>query len=101
MADNEPIHETRVVETRSSSFPGWLGAIIVVIALVVGAFAFGLIDIDQTAETKLPDVKVETSGGQAPTFDVNTADVTVGTEEKTIELPTVDIDKAGDPEAKN
>lgn len=84
----------RVVETKRSSTPGWLIAIIVLVALVVAAFAFGLIDIDQTKTAALPDVKVETSGGQAPAFDVNTADVNVGTKTETIEVPTVDVTPA-------
>lgn len=86
----------RIVETRKSSSAGWLIAIIVVVALVVAAFAFGLIDIDQTKTAQLPDVKVETSGGQAPAFDVDTADVDVGTKTETIEVPTVSVDKADD-----
>ncbi len=65
-------------------------AAIVVILFVVGIFAFGLIDIDQTRETRLPDVKVE--GGQTPKFDVDTADVDVGTKNATIEVPKVDVD---------
>jgi hypothetical protein len=81
-----------VVEKKSSL--GWLVALLVVAALVVAAFAFGLIDINQTKETRLPDVKVETTGGQAPTFDADVADVDVGTKEETITVPTIDVDKA-------
>ncbi|GGE15117.1 hypothetical protein GCM10011529_21880 [Polymorphobacter glacialis] len=86
----------RVGETRKSSAPGWLLAIIIIVALVIAAFAFGLINIDQTKNAALPDVKVETTGGQAPAFDVDTADVNVGTKETTIEVPTVSVDKAKD-----
>lgn len=85
----------RVVETKSST-PVWLFVILAIVALVVAAFAFGLIDIDQTKTAKLPDVKVETSGGQAPAFDVDTAKVDVGTEKKTIEVPTLSVEKAKD-----
>lgn len=67
------------------------GLIIAVVAVlaVIAAFAFGLIDIDQTKETKLPEVAVE--GGQAPAFDVKTADVDVGTTNTSVEVPTVDV----------
>ena len=80
----------------------WLIAILVIVALVVAAFALGFIDINQTKTTKLPDVKVETSGGQAPEFNVDTADVNVGTKTETIQVPTVTMDKAntGDKPAK-
>lgn len=95
MADIDNRDGHTVVTTRSSS-SGWLIAILVIVALVVAAFAFGFINIDQTKTAKLPDVKVETSGGQAPAFDVDTADIEVGTETKTIEVPTVSMEKAED-----
>ena len=114
MADNQP-RDTRIAETRSSSVPGWLLAILVIVALVVAAFAFGLINIDQTREAALPDVKVETIGGQAPVFDIDTAKVDIGKSEETIKVPTVDVgskdetvtvptisvDRADDPNAKD
>jgi len=49
-------------------------------------------DVDQTKEGKLPEVEVNTSGGQLPEFDVDGPTVNVGTEKKTIEVPTVDVD---------
>ena len=87
MADND----INTTETRSSSVPGWLIAIIVIVGLVVAAFALGLVNIDQVQTAKLPDVKVETSGGQAPAFDVDTADIAIGTKDATVEVPTVDV----------
>ncbi|WP_235399121.1 hypothetical protein [Sphingomonas sp. SRS2] len=85
-----------------------VGIIVAVIAIlaVIAAFAFGLIDINQTKEAKAPDVSV--SGGQAPAFDVDTAKVDVGTKatdvtvpkvevgttEEQIKVPTVDVQKA-------
>ncbi len=85
-----------------------VGIIVAVIAIlaIIAAFAFGLIDINQTKEMKAPDVQV--SGGQAPAFDVDTAkvdvgtrttDVTVpkvevGTTKEEIQVPTVDVQKA-------
>lgn len=54
-------------------------------------FAMGLAacDVDQTEEGELPEVTVE--GGNMPEYDVETADVDVGTREETIEVPEVDI----------
>lgn len=92
MADYET-RDGRVVHTRSST-PGWLIALLVVVALVVAAFAFGLVDIDQTRSAKAPDIKV--SGGQAPAFDVDTAKVDVGSKKETIEVPTVNVTPAKD-----
>lgn len=68
---------------------GGLVAAVIVIVAVIAAFAFGLIDINQTKETRLPDVSVQ--GGQAPAFDVDTADVDVGTKNTTVELPKVEV----------
>lgn len=95
MAEYET-RDGRVVETTKSSTPVWLFVILIIVALVVAAFAFGFINIDQTRTAKLPDVKVETSGGQTPAFDVDTAKIDVGTEKKTIEVPTVSMEKAKD-----
>ena len=67
------------------------GIIVAAVAVVaiIAAFAFGLIDINQTKETKLPEVAVE--GGQAPAFDVKTADVEVGTTTTSIDVPKVEV----------
>ena len=73
---------------------GWIIALVVIAALVAAAFAFGLINIDQTKTAALPDIKVETSGGQAPAFDIDTAKVDVGTKKTTVEVPTLSVDKA-------
>lgn len=91
MSDPHVTRDGRVVETRRSG-SGWLIALLIVVALVVAAFAFGLIDVDQTQDGVAPTVSVE--GGQAPEFDVNTADVDVGTKTETVEVPTVDVTPA-------
>ena len=68
-----------------------IGLIVAVIAIlaIIAAFAFGLIDINQTRQTKLPEVSVQ--GGQAPAFDVDTAKVDVGTKKADITVPKVDV----------
>ncbi len=80
-----------------------LGVILVVVLGLIAAVAFGLIDINQTKDAKLPEVRAE--GGQMPGYDVDAADVSVGTtnttidvpkvttEKETIETPTLDVDK--------
>ncbi len=65
----------------------------VVRALAIAAcLSASACDVDQTKEGSLPDVEVNTSGGQMPEFDVDAPTVNVGTETKTIEVPTVDVD---------
>jgi hypothetical protein len=62
--------------------------------ILVGAsfLAFTACDVDQEKQAELPDVDVNASGGQLPEFDVEGPDVNVGTENKTIEVPTLDVD---------
>lgn len=55
--------------------------------VIVGAWSLGLISIDQSKVARAPSVRVE--GGQAPEFTVNTAKIELGTENRTIEVPTV------------
>jgi len=76
------------VERRRGIGAGAILAIVAVV-LVIAAFAFGLIDINQTKETKLPEVSVQ--GGQAPAFDVDTAKVDVGTKTTDVAVPNVDV----------
>lgn len=73
----------------------------IIIATVLPAAALGLAacDVEQTEEGALPDVEMEVDGGNLPEFDVDTADVEIGTEEATIEVPTIDVEEpdAGAP----
>ncbi|USU04062.1 hypothetical protein NF700_11895 [Sphingomonadaceae bacterium OTU29MARTA1] len=61
-------------------------ALIGVIALVaVALMYFGLINIDQTRPAMV----------QAPQFKADVARVSVGTEDKTVSVPTVNVEKPG------
>ena len=59
---------------------------------IVAFLSASACDVDQTQEGSLPDVEVNASGGQMPEFDVDGPTVNVGTETKTIEVPTIDVD---------
>jgi hypothetical protein len=65
-----------------------------IIKVLVGAscFAMAACDVDQTKEGDMPEVDVNASGGQLPEFNVEGPDVNVGTENKTVQVPTVDVD---------
>lgn len=77
----------------------------IITAGLVGAVAVfalvTLVDVDVSGDLKVPAVEmsggdielpeIQTSGGEMPDVDVNTADVEVTTEEKTIEIPSVDV----------
>ncbi|HSN70960.1 MAG TPA: hypothetical protein VLT59_05600, partial [Steroidobacteraceae bacterium] len=48
-------------------------------------------EVRQTEEGRAPDIDVDAEGGRLPEYDVETPDVDVGTEEKTITVPDVDV----------
>ena len=66
-------------------------------------------EVEQTREAKMPDVDVDVDPGQLPAYDVETADVSVVTndvkvkvpdvdvsmEEKTVTVPDIDVDMPG------
>ncbi len=64
------------------------------IKVLVGASCFALVacDVDKTKEGEMPDVDINASGGQLPEFNVEGPDVNVGMENKTVQVPTVDVD---------
>lgn len=53
-------------------------------------------EVEQTEEGEMPEVRVE--GGNLPEYDVDAPDVDVSTEERTITVPTVDVEPAGSPD---
>ena len=58
---------------------------------LVAAMQFGIVNIDQTRAGVV----------QAPAFKADVAKVRVGTEQKTVTVPTVDVQKPGEtPAAK-
>ena len=60
--------------------------------LALGAcVTLGACDVDQTKNAQVPDVDVNVSGGQLPEFNVQGPEVDVGTTNKTVEVPTVDV----------
>jgi hypothetical protein len=101
---NEPLRDDGVVRDRGSFSRPLLIVLLVVLALIGVAWLTGLIDFDASGELRAPEVSV--TGGEVPSVDVNTADIDVGTKTETIEVPTIDVEKAGDanaaaPEAKD
>ena len=68
--------------------------------LLLGGASLGIAacDVDQTKNGALPDVDVDVNatGGQLPEYNVQGPDVDVGTENRTIQVPTVDVNVPGD-----
>jgi len=59
-------------------------------------FALSACQVDQTQEGEMPDVQVE--GGQLPAYEVETAEVDVGTRTTEVEVPTAEVTMPDDPE---
>ena len=60
-------------------------------ALGASALVLGGCKAEQTQEGELPDVEVTAEGGQLPEYEVETADVEVGTREETVTVPDIDV----------
>ena len=73
---------------------GLLILVAVAALALLAAMQLGLIRLDQTQTAALPSVKIE--GGQAPKFNADVAKVKAGTETKTVEVPTVSVQKPGE-----
>jgi len=78
--------------------------LVIVILLVIAGIATGFLDINQIRGAKAPQVAatgngITTRGGQAPAFDVQTGSVKVGTQEKTVKVPTLVVEKPGQNQA--
>lgn len=61
----------------------------------------GACDVDQTQEGNLPDVDVNATGGALPEFEVEGPQVNVGTENRVVEVPTVDVDAPEDADGNS
>ena len=66
-----------------------LGLIVIVVVVLM---AFGMLSIDQTRTARLPSISVE--GGQAPQFQADVGSVDLGTQNRTVAVPTIDVEKA-------
>ena len=60
-------------------------------AIALAVVGFYMVDIDQTQETRLPDVDVSVEGGQLPKFDAEVGSIELTEEEVTVEVPEVEV----------
>lgn len=69
--------------------------VLVAIAIIalIAAVSLGFVSLDQTQTAQLPSITVE--GGKAPEFKADVAEIKMGTENKTVEIPTLELDKPG------
>ena len=70
--------------------------LILAVVVIIGAVATGFLDISQVRGARAPDIDasrngVTASGGQAPSFDIETGSVGVGTRDATIKVPELKV----------
>ena len=70
--------------------------LILAVVVIIAAVATGFLDISQVRGARAPDIDasrngVTATGGQAPSFDVQTGSVGVGTRDATIKVPEVQV----------
>lgn len=63
--------------------------------VILAGMATGFINIDQTQTARLPRIE----GGQAPEFKADVGRIDVGTERRVVEVPRVDVQRAGEAPA--
>ncbi len=66
------------------------------IKILMGAscLSFTACNVEKTQEGEMPDVNVSTTGGQFPEYNVEGPEVNIGTENKVVEVPTVEVTPA-------
>jgi hypothetical protein len=67
---------------------------IVTMLAAAGTLGLAACDVDKTENGAMPDVDVNVSGGALPEYNVTGPDVNVGMENKTVQVPTIDVDAA-------
>ena len=84
-----------------------LFVLILVVAALILAIASGYLDIDQTQPVKVPQIEtgdggISTSGGQLPSFDVETGSVSVEAAQRntTIPVPSVTVEAPEEQQAQ-
>jgi len=78
--------------------------LILAVVVLIGAVATGFINIRQLRGAEAPDINasrngVTATGGQTPSFDIETGSVGVGTRDATIKVPELKVNPAGNQAA--
>jgi hypothetical protein len=79
--------------------------LVIVILVVIAGIATGFLDINQIRGAQTPQISatgngVTAKGGQAPAFEVETGSVKVGTQQKTVKVPTLEVQKPAGNQAE-
>lgn len=73
---------------------------VVTVVALTATLALAACKVDKTQDGEMPSVDVQAKGAKLPEYNVETAKVKVGTETKTIEVPTATVEMPDDPDSK-
>ncbi|WP_448662237.1 hypothetical protein ACG3SL_16410 [Sphingomonas sp. CJ20] len=73
---------------------GLLVLIGLVALVVVGLMSVGMLSIEQQQGATIPRISFNAQGGQLPKFKAETGSIAIGTTNKTVEVPTVQMKDA-------
>jgi hypothetical protein len=78
--------------------------LIIAVVVVLAGLATGFLNINQIRGARAPQIAathngVTAKGGQAPAFEVETGSVKVGTQQKTVNVPKLEVQKPADNQA--
>lgn len=70
--------------------------LIIAVVALIAAISTGYLDVSQTREAKAPSIEasdgaIRATGGQSPTFEVQTGSVGVGARETNVAVPKVEV----------
>ena len=73
--------------------------LILAVVVIIGAVATGFLDINQVRGARAPEIDasrngVTATGGQTPSFDIETGSVGVGTRDAAIKVPELRVNPA-------
>ncbi|MCJ7421808.1 hypothetical protein [Sphingomicrobium astaxanthinifaciens] len=71
-----------------------LWVVLAIVLLVVIGYATGFFATDVEGELEAPSVDLDVEGGELPDIDSDVGDIDVGTEEVTVETPTIEVEEA-------
>ena len=79
--------------------------VIIAVLVVLAGLATGYININQIRGAQAPQIAathngVTAKGGQAPAFDVETGSVKIGTQQKTVNVPKLEVQKPAGSQAE-
>jgi hypothetical protein len=82
-----------------------LFVIIIAVLVLIAGIATGFLDINQIRGAKAPDLSttgngITAKGGQAPAFEVETGSVRIGTQQKSVNVPRLEVQKPSQNEVQ-